>query len=205
MFSFSTPSYRFGILRDNIKDSVSSQDELIQISKAIEKKLYQTAPSPQEYRSMGTIELRIKAYATALLLIHSDGILASQCRNSLPLCAMALVRYEKQNLKTNSQPPRKATPDLNVRSIPQQTQQHNGYQNNMQSTSSKMMLTEEETRAATAAKYFLSQMDNARAISGHKKQKAVQQEGVGYRHRTTIMQQAIMSDSRFRSPFPPSA
>ena len=72
---------------------------------------------------MGTIELRIKAYATALLLIHSDGILASQCRNSLPLCAMALVRYEKQNLKTTSLPPRKATPDVNVRSIPQQIQQ----------------------------------------------------------------------------------
>ena len=152
---------------------------------------------------MGTIELRIKAYATALLLIHSDGILASQCRNSLPLCAMALVRYEKQNLKMNILTPRNATPDVNVRSIPQQIQQQNGYQNNMQSASSKMMLTEEEKRAATAAKYFLSQMDNVRATSGYEKQKAVQQEG-RYGHRTT-MQQAIMSDSRFRSPFPPSA
>ena len=94
---------------------------------------------------MGTIELRIKAYATALSLIHSDGILASQCRNSLPLCAMALVRYEKQNLKTNSLPPRKATPDVNIRSIPQQVQQQNksyhnkeqqqnGYHKNMERT-----------------------------------------------------------------------
>jgi len=157
---------------------------------------------------MGTIELRIKAYATALLLIHSDGILASQCRNSLPLCAMALVRYEKQNLKMKSMP-RIATPDVNVRSIPQQIQQQNDryhnkeqQQNGYHNNTSKMMLTEEEKRAATAAKYFLSQMDNARAISGYEKQKA-QQEG-RYGHRTT-MQQAIMCNSRFRSPFPPSA
>ena len=153
---------------------------------------------------MDTIELRIKAYAKALLLIHSDGILASQCRNSLPLCAMALVRYEKQNLKTNSMP-RMATPDMNVRSIPKQRyhnkEQQNGYHANM--STSKMMLTGEEKRAATAAKYFISQMVNARANSGNEKQKAVHQGG-RYGHRTT-MQQAIMSDSRFRSPFPPSA
>lgn len=105
-----------GILRDNIPSSLAyDAQDLTLISCAIEEKLYKSAPSAQAYSDKSTLEFRMKALATAVL-IHSDtenrydnhnGIsdtcsrLLSSARNSLVYSVMVLVSYEKQNLEKN--------------------------------------------------------------------------------------------------------
>ncbi|KAL3793473.1 hypothetical protein ACHAW5_001648 [Stephanodiscus triporus] len=101
----------YNILRDNLPPSLeysTSDDELIQIATSIEKKLYRTASSPQAYRALSTLEFRITALATAVL-IHSDegnnqegrnisdtcARLSAAARKSLVYCVMILVSYEK--------------------------------------------------------------------------------------------------------------
>lgn len=107
----------FGILRDNLPpalESSTTQEDLLQIAKSIESKLYQTAPSPRAYSAYSTLEFRITALATAVL-IHSDkddngsnnsggGVsdtcarLSAAARKSLVYCVMVLVSYETKNL-----------------------------------------------------------------------------------------------------------
>mmetsp|Transcript_5936 Transcript_5936/g.13497 ORF Transcript_5936/g.13497 Transcript_5936/m.13497 type:complete len:201 (+) Transcript_5936:361-963(+) len=85
----------------------TSQEELMLIAVSIENKLYQTASSPRAYCALSTLEFRITALATAVL-IHSDkdrdhnhhGIsdtcawLSAAARRSLVYCVMVLVSYE---------------------------------------------------------------------------------------------------------------
>ena len=98
------------ILRDNLShSSLASQvskDELRLVADSIEVKLYQTAPTLQAYYSFSTLEFRISALATAVL-IHSDkgpnvsemcARLSAAARKSLVYSGMVLVSYEKQNL-----------------------------------------------------------------------------------------------------------
>lgn len=109
----------YGILRDNLPQALensTTQEELTLIAESIESKLYQTASSPRAYCALSTLELRITALATAVL-IHSDksssssnngiqkrGIsdtcarLSAAARKSLVYCVMVLVSYEKRDL-----------------------------------------------------------------------------------------------------------
>jgi len=109
----------YGILRDNLPQALensTTHEELTLIAESIESKLYQTASSPRTYCAFSTLELRITALATAVL-IHSDksssssnngiqkqGIsdtcarLSAAARKSLVYCVMVLVSYEKRDL-----------------------------------------------------------------------------------------------------------
>ena len=112
--TFYSCQHRYGILRDNLPPSLeysTSDDELLQTATSIEKKLYRAAKSPQGYRALSTLEFRITALATAVL-IHSDEVsdqdgrnisdtcarLSAAARKSLVYCVMILVSYEKQKL-----------------------------------------------------------------------------------------------------------
>lgn len=95
----------YGILRDNLPSSFDlSDDELVQIAMSIEKKLYRASSSTQAYRALSTLEFRLTAMATAVL-IHTDGVderhqasdtckrLTAAARKSLVYCVMVLVSY----------------------------------------------------------------------------------------------------------------
>lgn len=84
--------------------------QMILISKSIEKKLYQTASTCQDYLDLDTLELRIAALACAIL-IRSDeergsksdrsetcSRLLAAARNSLPHCVMVIVSYETREM-----------------------------------------------------------------------------------------------------------
>ena len=104
---------RYGIIRDNLPPSIeysTSDDELLEAATSIEKKLYRAATSSQAYRALSTLEFRITALATAVL-IHSDEASDQDGRNishtcarlatarkSLVYCVMILLSYEKQKL-----------------------------------------------------------------------------------------------------------
>lgn len=104
----------YGILRDNLSPALAlttSQKDLTLIADSIENRLHQTASSPRAYCKLSTLEFRITALATAVL-IHSDdgqshnhqGIsdtcarLSAAARRSLVYCVMVLVSYETRNL-----------------------------------------------------------------------------------------------------------
>lgn len=104
----------YGILRDNLPAALESQttpQELALVANSIEAKLYATASSPRAYCALSTVEFRITALATAVL-IHSDkgpqGIsdtcarLSAAARKSLVYCVMVLVSYEKKNVEKAS-------------------------------------------------------------------------------------------------------
>ena len=99
----------YGILRDNLPSSFDlSDDELVQIAMSIEKKLYRASSSTQAYRALSTLEFRLTAMATAVL-IHTDGVderqqasdtckrLTAAARKSLVYCVMVLVSYAMKN------------------------------------------------------------------------------------------------------------
>jgi len=109
----------FGILRDNIPPSLeaeNSEEDLMLIAESIERKLYQTASSPRAYCAFSTLELRITALATAVL-VHTDkgrneneyngyqvvsdtcARLSAAARRSLVYCIMVLISYEKRNMR----------------------------------------------------------------------------------------------------------
>lgn len=87
--------------------------QLVLISRAIERKLYRVAPSIDAYADVSTLELRITAMATAVL-IHTEQARQKQgqnteqsetctrllmaARQSLVHCIMVLVSYEKRQL-----------------------------------------------------------------------------------------------------------
>lgn len=98
-----------GILRDNLPSSFNlSDDELVQIAMSIEKKLYRASSSTKSYRALSTLEFRLTAMATAVL-IHTDGVddrqqvsdtckrLTAAARKSLVYCVMVLVSYAMKN------------------------------------------------------------------------------------------------------------
>ncbi|KAL9188843.1 hypothetical protein ACHAXT_007221 [Thalassiosira profunda] len=104
----------YGILRDNMPPSLeatTSHDDLALIADSIENRLHQTAPSPRAYKSLATLEMRLTALATAVLLHsnHNAGTsdacvnLAAAARRSLPHCATVLVSYEKRSLEQTRQ------------------------------------------------------------------------------------------------------
>lgn len=122
---FSLDTSRCRILRDNLPPALeysTSREELALIADSIESKLYQTAPSARAYKAFSTLEFRITALATAVL-IYSDkgnedrldrrwrqlGIsdtcarLSAAARKSLVHCVMVLLSYEKQNLEKHQQ------------------------------------------------------------------------------------------------------
>lgn len=97
------------ILRDNLPPSFDmSDDELVKIAMSIEKKLYRASSSTQAYRALSTLESRLTAMATAIL-IHTDGVderhqvsdtckrLMAAARKSLVYCVMVLVSYATKN------------------------------------------------------------------------------------------------------------
>ena len=103
----------FRIIRSHLPPTIrdtTSFPQMILISNAIEKKLYQTAPTCQAYLDLDTLKLRIAALACAIL-IHSKeesgsksarsetcSRLLAAARNSLPHCVMVLVSYETREL-----------------------------------------------------------------------------------------------------------
>ena len=104
----------YGILRDNMPPSLeatTSHDDLALIADSIENRLHQTAPSPRAYKSLATLEMRLTALATAVLLHSNQGSgnsttcvnLAAAARRSLPHCATVLVSYEKRSLEQTRQ------------------------------------------------------------------------------------------------------
>jgi hypothetical protein len=119
LFYISCP-YSYGILRDNLPPSLeysTTDDDLLQIAASIEKKLYRAASSPQAYRALSTLEFRITALATAVLIHSDDSVdedsrtvsamcarLSAAARQSLVYCVMVLVSFEKQrqNVVTGS-------------------------------------------------------------------------------------------------------
>ena len=99
----------YDILHDNLPSSFDlSDDELVQIAMSIEKKLYRASSSTQAYRALSTLEFRLTAMATAVL-IHTDGVderqqasdtckrLTAAARKSLVYCVMVLVSYAMKN------------------------------------------------------------------------------------------------------------
>lgn len=88
-------------------------------SRAIEKKLFQSATSGRAYLDLSTLNFRIAALACAVL-IHAEerteqpgtsGTRSETCsrllaaaRNSLPHCAMVLVSYEIQQIEKRFAP-----------------------------------------------------------------------------------------------------
>lgn len=92
----------------------TTQAQLALIARSVEKKLYRVAASPISYNDMSTLELRIAALATAVL-IHTESVrqkkegkigeqsefcsrLSAAARKSLVHCATVLVSYEKRQL-----------------------------------------------------------------------------------------------------------
>ena len=106
--------HRYGIIRDNLPPSIeysTSDDELLQAATSIEKRLYRAATSSQAYRALSTLEFRITALATAVLILsdefsdqdgrnisHTCARLSAAARKSLVYCVMILLFYEKQKL-----------------------------------------------------------------------------------------------------------
>mmetsp|Transcript_31705 Transcript_31705/g.66354 ORF Transcript_31705/g.66354 Transcript_31705/m.66354 type:complete len:385 (-) Transcript_31705:30-1184(-) len=118
----------YQILRCNLPSPLreeTTQTQLMLISRAVERKLYATATSsgsnassPQAFRTYtdkSTIELRIAALATAIL-IHAESVrqnrqgqlgqqsetcsrLSAAARRSLAHCVTVLVSYEKRELE----------------------------------------------------------------------------------------------------------
>ena len=73
---FASARASYGILRDNLPPSpeysaTDDDDLLLRIASSIERRLYRAAISPRAYLALSTLEFRITALATAVL-IHSD-------------------------------------------------------------------------------------------------------------------------------------
>lgn len=180
-----------GILRDNLPpalDYSTSREELTLIAESIEAKLYQTAPSARAYMAFSTLEFRITALATAVLIYsdkgHEDrnhprrqpGIsdtcarLSAAARKSLVYCVMVLVSYEKRNLEKQqammgrsgrmASSPAQARRRLAEGYSPRQQQQQ---EQQHQGSSNSGMTTEDgysqEQRAAAEYYLRLCQMD----------------------------------------------
>ena len=92
--------------------ATDDDDLLLRIASSIERRLYRAAISPRAYLALSTLEFRITALATAVL-IHSDydGVgceddsrtvssmcarLSAAARRSLVYCVMVLVSFEMQ-------------------------------------------------------------------------------------------------------------
>jgi hypothetical protein len=105
----------YHLIRDNLPQSIKATTalpKLILISRSIEKKLYQSAPSCNAYLNLDTLKLRIAALACAVL-IHSEeekgssrqersetcSKLLAAARNSLQHCCMVLVSYETREIE----------------------------------------------------------------------------------------------------------
>ena len=187
---------RYDLLVTNLPPSLeytTSKQELTHIANAIESKLYQSAPSPQAYCALSTLEFRITALATAVL-IHSDmqdydgshrisddcARLSAAARKSLIYCVMVLVSYEKQKLKTNVEGRR----NVGIASPSPQYQ--------------KQVLEKDQR---VAAEYYLSQIGNVgedRTQAGMKRKASSE----GYLETQKMMKS---DEAEQRQPFPPSA
>eukprot|EP00804_Cyclotella_cryptica_P021075 CCRYP_019392-RA/>CCRYP_019392-RA protein AED:0.10 eAED:0.10 QI:416/1/1/1/0.5/0.33/3/548/235 len=102
----------YHIIRYNLPTSISKTTtlpQLILVSRAIEKKLYQGASSYRNYIDESTLKLRITALACAVLIHSEEGAsrgersdtclrLLAAARSSLPHCIMVLVSYETRQL-----------------------------------------------------------------------------------------------------------
>jgi len=166
------------------------------IAVSIENKLYQTASSPRAYCALSTLEFRITALATAVL-IHSDkdrdhnhqGIsetcarLSAAARRSLVYCVMVLVSYET---RTGSRMARKNEGYL---------QQYQG-----KSSSSKRMAEDGYSQRAKA-EYHLRQPEKCTSS------KVNFNCATDYRQfeNTTGGMDQSGEDSNQLKPFPPSA
>ena len=190
---------RYDLLVTNLPPSLeytTSKQELTHIANAIESKLYQSAPSPQAYCALSTLEFRITALATAVL-IHSDmqnndgshcisddcARLSAAARKSLVYCVMVLVSYEKQKLKTNVE----GRKNVGIASPSPQYQKQ---------------VLEKDQRAA--AEYYLSQIGNVgedRTQAGMKRKAS----GEGYLETNHVQKMMKSDEAEQRQPFPPSA
>lgn len=100
------------IIRLNLPSSIrdtTTLPQLILVSRAIEKKLYQSASSYNAYLNKSSLKLRIAALACAVLIHSEDKSLKQKrsetclrllaaARTSLPHCIMVLVSYETRQL-----------------------------------------------------------------------------------------------------------
>ncbi|KAL3805089.1 hypothetical protein HJC23_003317 [Cyclotella cryptica] len=112
----------YHILKTHLPASIrdaTSLPELIMVSRAIEKKLYQSAASDRAYLDLSTLNFRIAALACAVL-IHAEerteqagttGTRSDTCsrllaaaRSSLTHCAMVLVSYELRQIEKRFAP-----------------------------------------------------------------------------------------------------
>ena len=107
---------RYHIIRYHLPSSIRNNTtlpQLILVSRAIEKKLYQGASSYRNYLDESTLKLRITALACAVLIHSEEGgsggtsrgersdtclRLLAAARSSLPHCVMVLVSYETRQL-----------------------------------------------------------------------------------------------------------
>jgi hypothetical protein len=113
---------RYHLLKTHLPASIrdtTSLPELVMASRAIEKKLFQSAASDRAYLDLSTLNFRIAALACAVL-IHAEerteqpgtsGTRSETCsrllaaaRNSLTHCAMVLVSYEIRQLEKRFAP-----------------------------------------------------------------------------------------------------
>jgi len=107
----------YHIIRYHLPSSIrntTTLPQLILVSRAIEKKLYQGASSYRNYLDESTLKLRITALACAVLIHSEEGgssggtsrgersdtclRLLAAARSSLPHCIMVLVSYETRQL-----------------------------------------------------------------------------------------------------------
>lgn len=203
----------YGILRDNLPQALensTTQEELTLIAESIESKLYQTASSPRAYCALSTLELRITALATAVL-IHSDkssssssnngiqkrGIsdtcarLSAAARKSLVYCVMVLVSYEKRDLDKQANSFLVQNPSKRQQQQRQDRMKKGGYS--------------QEQREA--AEYYLSLMKNE---SNHECSATVNQhfESVGKiagSDNNAVNGQIVLDRSKQVQLFPPTA
>jgi len=169
------------ILRDNLPPALESQTspaDLTSIAQSIESKLYATAPSPRAYMAFSTLEFRITALATAVL-IHSDkaknsnnssGGVSEECarlstaaRKSLVYCVMVLVSYELKNLNGESSSKDNNSP------VDQQSRSRN--MNIMMGSSNRRGNTAMGREAVAA------DLQRLRQLEQYEKQKQQQQQG----------------------------
>ena len=103
----------YQIIQYNLPQSIkrtTNLPQLILISRAIERKIFESAPSYEAYLNPNTLNLRISALACAVL-IHSEtgngsssersytcSRLVEAARTSLPHSVMVLVSYETRKL-----------------------------------------------------------------------------------------------------------
>ena len=172
---------RYNVLRDNLPPALetqTSQEELTYVADSIERKLYQTASSPRAYCALGTLELRITALATAVL-IHSDrgqedyngyqvvsdtcARLSAAARRSLVYCVMVLISYEKRNLDKPIQQRRMAKMEKKKNLGYLQGQE--GYLQGQEGSSTNEMM--KEMYSQYAAEYHLHQQAECPSFDGN--------------------------------------